>query len=85
MIITSSGTPFLKNGLDIKIENECLIIEGKQVILNGEPLKAERIRGEGKVEFVKTSDGDFQIVDSTDEREGKKMFINKDTGELYRK
>lgn len=85
VIITSSGTPFFKNGLNIEIIDEVLFIGGKQITFNGQSLEARRLCAEEGLTFVRTSNGDFEAVNPVDQRPGKGVFVDKDSGAIYRK
>ena len=85
LYIDESGTIFDFNGINIKMDEEgkTFSIDDKLVTYNKKPLKFIWIKSEGTVRFEKLENGETELVDDGDQREGKRMIINL-AGELYR-
>lgn len=85
ILITAAGTPFYKNGINVEIREGILFIEGKQITYQGQPFEASRLKGEEGIKFTRADNGDFETVNPIDQRRGKGIFFNQNSGEIYRK
>jgi hypothetical protein len=84
LYIDENGTIFdFQSVKVILLEGKTFSIDGTTVTLGGLPLVLSRIKSEGIVRFSKCKNGDTQLADGIDSRQGKGIFIDT-AGKIYR-